>query len=135
MRGQRVEHIPRFLWHLEHHQFQLHPGKGEAVRQGQTHSQEPESETLQGTGGKASGQRRNQATRVDMQRRKARRRAVRQRDSDILTGEPRGPGEPLGPISPRGPYEEVGVLFQHHSLRPHESWLLSPAPVKRFRGP
>lgn len=121
MRGQRVEHIPHFLWHLEHHQFQLHPGKGEAVRWGQTHSQEPASETLQGTGRKASGQRRNQATGVDMQRRKTRRQAARPRDSDILTGKPRGPGEPLGPISPRRPCKEVGALFQHHSLRPHES--------------
>lgn len=110
------KHVPRFLWHLEHHQFQLHPGGGEAVRPGQTHAQEPVSETLRGTGGKVSGQRRTQATGVDTQRRTARRQAEMWRDVDILTGNPRGPGEPLEPISPLGPCKEVGTLFQHHCL-------------------
>lgn len=41
-----------------------------------------------------------------------RRQAGVQRDSDVLTGKPRGPGEPLGPVSPLGPCEEVGALFQ-----------------------
>lgn len=61
------EHIPHFLWHLEHRHFQLHPGGGEGVRPGQTQAQEPASETLRGTGEKVSGQR-IQATEMDMQR-------------------------------------------------------------------
>lgn len=35
VRGQKAEHVPHFLWLLEHHQFQLHPGGGEGVRPGQ----------------------------------------------------------------------------------------------------
>lgn len=29
-----VEHVPHSLWHLEHHQCQLHPEGGETVRPG-----------------------------------------------------------------------------------------------------
>lgn len=78
------------------------------MRPGQTHAQEPVSETLRGTSEKVREQR-SQATERDMQRREGENRTNKDaRDSDILTGRPRGPGEPLGPISPRGPCKEVG---------------------------
>ena len=80
------------------------------MRPGQTHVQEPASETLRGSGGTVSGQRSQAARNGHAEERTVRKgQTGMSKDSDVLTGRPRGPGEPLGPISPRGPCKEAGA--------------------------